>query len=273
MATSPAVGRCFPVRRQSLTATMPGSTSSSPSKNRPNPARSRGWASVRPDARSSSCLAACSGGVPEDAFGIAQVGLEIVGLHRHPGLHDRVVVDVEDQRRRIDPPRDLMRVVGHRQARADIEELPYPRGSQEMHASPKEIAVFAGRQPRGRERPRDQVTRLAIGREMVGAAEPVVVAPSRVRALHAHIKQRARYRSSGDRRPEAVAMGTRTGERRWPGAEAPGRLLMAVQTVSRIGGSRAASEAGSGGRTLRIERYAMGAPTATRIAATISENW
>jgi hypothetical protein len=59
----------------------------------------------------------------------------------------------------------------------------------------------------------------------------------------------------------------------WPGACAPGHQLMVVQTVSRIGGSRAASEAGSGGRILRIEKYAMGAPTATRIAATISENW
>jgi len=52
-----------------------------------------------------------------------------------------------------------------------------------------------------------------------------------------------------------------------------GPPIDAGQTSSRIGGSSAASEFGSGVRTLRIEKYAIGAPTATRTAATISENW
>ena len=126
--------------------------------------------------------------VTDDARGVEQVAAHderavVVGEQR-PGVrqHHGVVVQVYDAGLRVDSLGDLVDVVRGRQARADIKQLrdagladqvahhPAEHGALRLHA---DLDL--------RERGDDLVAERAIGREIVFAAEQVVVHPRHVR--------------------------------------------------------------------------------------------
>src|SRR5205823_14745369 len=77
---------------------------------------------------------------------------------------------------------DLVRVVGRRQAGADVEELPDPGlAGQVAHGPGEEPALQPGDVGDAREHLQDRVADLAVGREVVLAAQQVVPHPGRVR--------------------------------------------------------------------------------------------
>jgi hypothetical protein len=91
--------------------------------------------------------------------------------------HDHgIVVDVDDAALGRDALRDLVGVVGGGQPGADVQELPDARlAGQVARRPPQEVAVLQRGQPGGREALENLVPGGAIDREVVLAAEPVVV--------------------------------------------------------------------------------------------------
>ncbi len=141
------------------------------------------------------------GRLGDDRLGVVHVGVDVAGgalgrageQRAGVGEHQRVVVDVDDAGFRGQPLGDLVGVVGGRQARADVEELAYallldqvPHGAREELAAGARLVQLLGVV---RE---ELVARLAVGLEVVLAAQPVVPDPGgmrhggveRVRACH-----------------------------------------------------------------------------------------
>jgi len=141
---------------------------------------------------------------------VAQVGLEVVGGagrvagQQRPGVreHDRVVVDVDDPRVRGGPLRDLVGVVRGGDPGADVEELPDAglRG-QVAHGPAEERAVAADAHSHERVGRHELLGQLAVGGEVVLAAEPVVVDPGDMR--DAGIERRGLIREHARRLPPA----------------------------------------------------------------------
>lgn len=130
------------------------------------------------------------GGRLQDLLDVAQVGVEIVGsaLRRagEQGLgmtqDERAVVYVDDLRVRGCPLDDLMGVVDHGQAGADVQELADPHlASQMAHRAPEERPVGQGVVHDARVELPDLVTRCLVDGVVVLAAQPVVPDPCRVR--------------------------------------------------------------------------------------------
>jgi hypothetical protein len=114
------------------------------------------------------------------------------------GQDDRVVVDVDDLRVRGDPLGDLVGVVGGRQAGADVQELADlrlagqvpdgageepPGGAGDVHDLGIDGAIV--------------VTGVAVHREVVLAAQPVVPDPRRVRHLGVDLRGLGRLAGTG----------------------------------------------------------------------------
>src|SRR3954447_21852325 len=92
------------------------------------------------------------------------------------GQHDGVVVDVDDTRFRRDRLGHLVHVVRGRDPGAEVEELPYPRIlDQVRHGTAEKTTVLKGRDLYRREDGLDGVAGYPVGREVVLAAQPVVV--------------------------------------------------------------------------------------------------
>jgi hypothetical protein len=119
----------------------------------------------------------------DDPAGVTGVGVQVrrcplgrageqrTGVHQH----QRVVVDVDDAAPGVDRLRDLVRVVGRRQAGADVEELADPGlGDQVPHGPAQERPVGPGRADDVGQEPAHLLTHGPVGREVVLAAQPVV---------------------------------------------------------------------------------------------------
>jgi hypothetical protein len=122
--------------------------------------------------------------LPHDRGGIAQVGVDVVDRagyvagQQRPGVQqdDGVVVDVDNARVRRRREHDLVRVVGGRDARADVEKLPDPGlGGQESGRPGEERPVGPDRLDDSRIGGDNGVAGRPVGGEIVLAAEPVVM--------------------------------------------------------------------------------------------------
>jgi hypothetical protein len=131
-------------------------------------------------------------GLLHDRVRVAHVGFGVVGRalggarQQCAGMrqHQRIVVDVHDPRLRGEPLRDLVGVVGGRQAGADVEELPDALVDQIADAAGEELPVGARRVHDARDMPGDLVARAPIGLEVVLSAEPVVPDTGRDRPVN-----------------------------------------------------------------------------------------
>ena len=130
----------------------------------------------------------------QDFLRVSQIRFDIGGGARlgagqqgtRVGHDERVVVDVDDPRLRGDVLGDLVGVRRGRDSGTDVEELPDPvLAGQEGDDALQEAPVLQDRRSDRRKCLRDRITRRAVGREVVFAAEPVVVASGRVR--HARV--------------------------------------------------------------------------------------
>jgi hypothetical protein len=128
--------------------------------------------------------------IPQDVVGVPQIGMDVGGApfrrrreqRTRVREHQRVVVHVDDVARRRGPLRDLVHVVGGRQARSDIEELPDTRLGREVpDRAAEETALLTRPDPDGWPLLKHLVRRLAISREVVLPAKVVIVNPGRVR--------------------------------------------------------------------------------------------
>jgi hypothetical protein len=89
--------------------------------------------------------------------------------------HERVVVHVDDLRLGGEPLGDLVRVLGGRQAGADVQELADAGLAGQVADRPAEkCPVGAGLLDDARQHLHDLLTDLPVDREVVLAAEPVV---------------------------------------------------------------------------------------------------
>jgi hypothetical protein len=129
------------------------------------------------------------GGLFQDAGRIPQIGVDVVrtplGPARQQGTrvreHDRVVVDVHHPRVGRDALRDLVHVLGGRQSRADVEELPdtvllHQRG----HRAAQEVAVVPYVEVPARIGGERGGGRVPVGRVVVLATEEDVVDAGRM---------------------------------------------------------------------------------------------
>jgi hypothetical protein len=141
----------------------------------------------------------CPGRSGQDGVRVVQVGLDVVArtlpgaLQQGLGMqqHDGVVVDVDDPAVRRLALGDLVGVVRGRDAGADVEELPDAGlPGQVPHRPGQELAVGLHRLRQLRIRLQGQLARLAVGGEVVLAAEPVVVDPCRVRPAGVDARRR-----------------------------------------------------------------------------------
>ena len=135
------------------------------------------------------------GRVGQDLLRVPQVGVEVVAgalraaLQERLGVrqHDGVVVDVDDPAVRRGALGDLVGVVRGRDPGADVEELPDPRlGGQEAHRPGQERAVGPHREHQVRVGLQRPLAECPVRREVVLAAQPVVVHAGDVR--HADVK-------------------------------------------------------------------------------------
>jgi hypothetical protein len=95
--------------------------------------------------------------------------------------HHRVAVHVHHARFRSDKLRDLVHVLVGGQPRAEVKELRDAFAGQELHGPLEEVTVLP-REPRElRDRGRQALGGFPVRREVVLAAEPVVVHPGNVR--------------------------------------------------------------------------------------------
>jgi hypothetical protein len=95
--------------------------------------------------------------------------------------HERVVVHVDDAGLRRGALGDLVGVVGGGQARADVEELPYPRvGGQVPDGARQEQPGGLGDVHDGREHLAELVTGRPVDLVVVLAAQPAVPDPGRM---------------------------------------------------------------------------------------------
>src|SRR5215470_1319957 len=129
-------------------------------------------------------------GITEDLVRLAQVGVDVGGgtlgraVEQGGGVreHQRVVVDIDNPRIRCDPLRDLVHVVGHRQADADVKELAHAGlHGQEGYRPAQEGTVFSDGGPDGGKDGGNLVAGFPVGDEVVLTAEPVVVPAPRSR--------------------------------------------------------------------------------------------
>jgi hypothetical protein len=107
----------------------------------------------------------------------------VVAGQQRPGMdqHDRVVVEVDHPRVRLDALGDLVDVPGSGKTRAHIQELadPGPGQVRDHTGQERPIPARAGDHPRGQFR--DLVGDLPVGGEAVFPAEPVIIDPGGVR--------------------------------------------------------------------------------------------
>ncbi len=136
-------------------------------------------------------------GVGQDVGRIADVGVDDVGVHGVAEqrlavrVDDRVVVDVDDVHARVDLVRDLADVARRGQPGPDVDQLGDAHlADQVAHHPAQERAIVLGGQRRlGRELHRP-ARELPVGREVVLAADEVVVHPGDVRLRNVDIRQR-----------------------------------------------------------------------------------
>jgi hypothetical protein len=130
------------------------------------------------------------GGFVQDLPRVAHVGFNVAGGtaggagQQRAGMHqhERVVVHVDDPRLRRYLLSDLVSVVGGRQAGADVEELPDPGlAGQVTDRADQETALHMGDIGDVGKHPQDHVADLAVGREVILAAQQVIPDPGRVR--------------------------------------------------------------------------------------------
>jgi hypothetical protein len=123
-------------------------------------------------------------GVGQDVAGVADVGVDDVGPDRVAeqrlavGVDDGVVVDVDDADVGVDLVRDLADVARRGQAGPDVDELGDARLADQEADDPAEerAIVLRGQGRLGREL-HGAARELAVGREVVLAADEVVVDP------------------------------------------------------------------------------------------------
>jgi hypothetical protein len=129
-------------------------------------------------------------GALEDRVRVPKVRLDVIGLalgaagQQRLGVaeHHRVIIGVDDPRLGSDPLRDVVGVVGRRQAGPDIEELPDALAIRQLvHRVDQEQPRGPGDQRQGRHHVEHLLGRLPVGGEIVLAAQPVVPHPRRVR--------------------------------------------------------------------------------------------
>jgi hypothetical protein len=122
--------------------------------------------------------------LPQYGAGIAQVGVDVVDRagyvagQERPGMEqdDGIVIDVDNARVRRCRKHDLVRIVGGRDACADVEKLPDPGlGGQESGRPGEERAVGPDRLDDSRVGGDNGVAGRPVGGEIVLAAEPVVM--------------------------------------------------------------------------------------------------
>ena len=147
--------------------------------------------------KSSTCR-----GAGQDLVGVLDVGVEVGRLalraagQQRAGVreHDRVVVDVDHPRLGGDGLRHLVGVVRRRQAGADVEELADALARRQVaHRAGEEPPVGLDRQDRLRVDLQRLLADLPVDREVVLAAEPVVVDPGDVRHAGVDLRQLARF--------------------------------------------------------------------------------
>jgi hypothetical protein len=103
------------------------------------------------------------------------------------GEYHRVVVDVHDPRLGDDPLGDLMDVLGGRQPRTDVEELPDPvLPDQPGHGPPHEVPVVPDVEVPARIGRERRCRRGAVGGVVVLAPEEDVIDARRVRLGRVH---------------------------------------------------------------------------------------
>jgi hypothetical protein len=135
------------------------------------------------------------GGPGQDRGEVAQVGVDVGGRalgaagQQGPGVqeHDRVVVHVHHPGVRRHPLGHLVRVVRRGQPGPDVEELPDARlGGQVVHHAAEKRPLRADAEPYFRQRGDDLLGDHPVRREVILAAQPVVVDPRDMR--HARIE-------------------------------------------------------------------------------------
>jgi hypothetical protein len=97
------------------------------------------------------------------------------------GNHDRIVVDVDDLRVRVDLVSDLMHVVLGRQARPDVQELADALLREITDGPPQERPVFAHLLLGFGKNPQHALGGAAVSLEVLSTAQHVVIHPRDVR--------------------------------------------------------------------------------------------
>ena len=140
----------------------------------------------------------------EDSAGFAQVGVHVrnraLGCSGEQGAgvreHDGVVIDVNDAGLRGDGLGDLVGVACRRYSGADVQELAYPAlGDQVPHSPGEEGAVHPGPADHVRQGRDHLVARVAVGGEVVLAAEQVVIDAGGVRDAGVDLDRRMPFGS------------------------------------------------------------------------------
>jgi hypothetical protein len=126
-----------------------------------------------------------SGGA-EDVVGAADVSPDGRGLdagQQRPGVrhHHRIVVRVHHAGVRVDALRDLMHVLIGGQPGADVQELRDSLAGARIHRPLQEATILAGEPRELRDSTRLAIRGFPVGREVILAAQPVVVHPGDVR--------------------------------------------------------------------------------------------
>jgi hypothetical protein len=97
------------------------------------------------------------------------------------GNHDRIVVDIDDLRVRVDLVSDLMHVVLGRQAGPDVQELTDALLREKTNGPPQERPVFAHLLLGFWEYPKDALGSAAVSLEVLSTSQHVVIHPRNVR--------------------------------------------------------------------------------------------
>ena len=98
--------------------------------------------------------------------------------------HERVVVDVEHPRIRVDELGNLVRIVRRRQSGPDVDELPHPVAPRQVpHRPPKELPVSHSPVNDLRPLAYHPIRDLAVRLEVILPVQPDVVDPRRMRSM------------------------------------------------------------------------------------------
>jgi hypothetical protein len=152
----------------------------------------------------------------QDLLRVPDVGVDVVGGSQRvagqqgPGVDQdqRVIVDVDDPGLGRDALCQLVGVVGRRQAGPEVEELPDTGlAGQEPDGPAEESAAGLGEITDLRELAEHRVGGVAVGGEIVLAAEQVIPDPGTVR--HADVQPGMQIRIRTARHPNAFPRGVR----------------------------------------------------------------